>query len=71
MFHVKHPPMCPAAENVSRETVAKWKDSFCCRLEFTTESENETWNVLEYFYGSRTDLPYTEYTTGHEKRGVE
>ena len=37
----------------------------------TTESENETWNVLEYFYGSRTDLPYTEYTTGHEKRGVE
>lgn len=32
---------------------------------------NETWNVLEYFYGSRTDLPYTEYTTGHEKRGVE
>ena len=53
------------------KTVAKWKDSFCCRLEFTTESENETWNVLEYFYGSRTDLPYTEYTTGHEKRGVE
>ena len=44
---------------------------FLCRLEFTTESENETWNVLEYFYGSRTDLPYTEYTTGHEKRGVE
>lgn len=31
------------------KTVAKWKDSFCCRLEFTTESENETWNVLEYF----------------------
>ena len=40
-------------------------------LEFTTESENETWNVLEYFYESRMDLPYTEYTTGHEKRGVE
>lgn len=53
------------------KTAAKWKDSFCCRLEFTTESENETFNVLEYFYGSRTDLPYTEYTTGHEKRGVE
>ena len=53
------------------KTFAKWKDDFCCRLEFTTESENETWNVLEYFYGSGRELPYTEYTTGHEKRGVE
>ena len=53
------------------KTMTKWKDSFCCRLEFTTESENETWNVLEYFYGSSRELPYAEYTTGHEKRGVE
>lgn len=41
------------------------------RLDFTTENETETLEVLEYFAGTRKELPYGEYTTGHEKRGVE
>lgn len=34
-------------------------------------NETETLEVLEYFAGTRKELPYGEYTTGHEKRGVE
>lgn len=45
------------------------------RLDFTVESEQETAGVLDYFCriysGAEGTLPYKEYTTGHEKRGVE
>ena len=41
------------------------------RLDFTTETEEETLQILNYYGGARKELPYAEYTTGHEKRGVE
>ncbi len=45
------------------------------RLDFTAENERETAKVLDYFCriysGAEAALPYSEYTTGHEKRGVE
>lgn len=41
------------------------------RLDFTTETEEETFRILNYYGGARKELPYAEYTTGHEKRGVE
>lgn len=49
----------------------KWSGLVTGRLDFTTENETETLEVLEYFVGNRKELPYGEYTTGHEKRGVE
>ena len=49
----------------------KWQGRVTCRLDFTIENEKETFDVLEYFAGRRKDLPYAEYTTGHEKRGVD
>jgi len=49
------------------------------RLDFTIEKEKEVLEVLDFFGGllagefnSKGALPpYKEYTTGHEKRGVE
>ena len=45
------------------------------RLDFTTENAQETGKILEYFChiykGNEGNPPYKEYTTGHEKRGVE
>ncbi len=45
------------------------------RLVFTIESAEETKAVLNYYKlldeGKTTDLPFNEFTTGHEKRGVE
>ena len=49
----------------------KWDGLVTGRLDFTTENEKETREVLDYFAGVRSELPYAEYTTGHEKRGVE
>lgn len=49
----------------------KWRRLVTLRMDFTTETEDETFRVLEYFAGVRKELPYAEYTTGHEKRGVE
>ncbi len=59
--------------------VDKWKHRVDLRLDFTVESEQETIAVLKYFteiycrMGNPSDSkpPYKEYTTGHEKRGVE
>lgn len=58
--------------------LAKWKGQTDFRLEFGVETARETKEVLEYFLGLRQadyrDLgkpPYKDYTTGHEKRGVE
>jgi len=51
------------------------KTSFTKRLLFTTESQQETYTILNFFErvaaGEMPALPYKEYTTAHEKRGVE
>lgn len=53
----------------------KWRETVYCRLDFTVEDYNMSLAVMEYFLkainGENGNLPYTEYTTGHEKRGVE
>ncbi len=45
------------------------------RLDFTTENAQETKKILEYFCriygGAEENPPYKDYTTGHERRGVE
>lgn len=45
------------------------------RLTFTVESKRETYDILCFFEKLITDkaakLPYKDYTTGHENRGVE
>ena len=57
----------------------KWKGECGFRLDFTLEDKRETAEIIEYFYSAlcekginaaEKDLPFTEYTTGHEKRGV-
>ncbi|MCL2052719.1 MAG: U32 family peptidase [Lachnospiraceae bacterium] len=44
------------------------------RLDFTTETKDETSRILNYFTGiingKISELPYKDYTTGHIKRGV-
>ena len=53
----------------------KWKDSAAYRIDFTVEDYKMSLAIMEYFLevinGKNGNLPYTEYTTGHEKRGVE
>lgn len=56
----------------------KWLPCVNFRLDFTTETEQETREVLTYFkrlsepgFGESLKPPYRDYTTGHEKRGVE
>lgn len=45
------------------------------RLQFTVENREETGKILRFwnavFQGEKEQPPYAEYTTGHEKRGVE
>ena len=41
------------------------------RIQFTTESCGVTKAVLNYFVKGIGEFPIKEYTTGHEKRGVE
>jgi len=58
---------------------SKWMSTVDMRLDFTVENRKETKLVLDYFInlfenGNAADvkkLPFDEYTTGHEKRGVE
>ncbi len=59
---------------------SKWQSRAAMRLDFTIESKQETLEILDFFYelyqgtgavNGRYQLPYKEYTTGHEKRGVE
>ncbi len=56
-------------------TFDKWVDLTHCRLDFTVEDKEQTNQVLKYFtaftHGQHSELPFTEYTTGHDKRGVE
>ena len=49
----------------------KWQNRVTGRLDFSTETEAETLGVLDYFAGADNTLPFAEYTTGHEKRGVD
>ena len=53
----------------------KWYDSVMKRIAFTTESPEETGKILDFFasinQGYEVQPPYSEYTAGHEKRGVE
>ncbi|MCM1090472.1 MAG: U32 family peptidase [Butyrivibrio sp.] len=52
--------------------LSKWRETADFRIDFTIEDARETTRILQYFLsGAKGDLPYTEYTTGHEKRGVE
>lgn len=59
--------------------LTKWGDKTDFRINFTIEDENDTKEILKYFCGIQGDkgggmigeFPYKEYTTGHEKRGVE
>lgn len=52
-------------------------DTISLRLQFTMESKQECVAILDYFQKSCSinqeqylDLPYTEFTTGHEKKGA-
>ena len=47
-----------------------WSETTDIRLDFTIESGTETKEVLRAFL-AEGEIPYKEYTTGHEKRGVE
>jgi len=55
----------------------KWKNNTGLRMDFTIEDADEMTSILRCFldlleYGEkRGNLPFHEYTTGHEKRGVE
>jgi hypothetical protein len=59
--------------------LGKWKSDTDFRLDFTVENRQEVTKVLAFFeqlyhngYShAATEVPYCEYTTGHEKRGVE
>ncbi len=58
------------------QAVGNWKGEAALRLDFTVESGRETGEILAYFadlLSGKTSAPppYPEYTTGHEKRGVE
>ena len=57
--------------------ISKWQGQVGIRLDFTVEDKEETKKVLEFFQEVLSEVsgkrkpPYEEYTTGHEKRGVE
>lgn len=52
--------------------LSKWRDMVDFRLDLTVEDGQETARTLQYFMsGACGELPYEEYTTGHEKRGAE
>lgn len=59
--------------------LGRWSRLADLRLDFTVENAHETRSVIEYFAecivhsgkGKLPNPPYAEYTTGHEKRGVE
>lgn len=56
------------------EKMDGWRDETLLRLQFTLENSADTKELLRCFLekGGRTsDLPFRQYTTGHEKRGVQ
>lgn len=52
------------------QSMKKWRGQADIRLDFTIESGEETSRILKAF-AEQGEIPYNEYTTGHEKRGVE
>ena len=50
--------------------LTKWEKLARLRLDFTVEGREETARILDAFLGGSGNWP-REYTTGHEKRGVE
>ncbi len=56
-------------------TMDRWMNITHSRLDFTVEDYQKTGQILAYFAalteGRQPTLPFTEYTNGHEKRGVE
>ncbi len=51
--------------------MAKWRDRALLRLDFTVEDKGQTQEIIRFFLGEEDMPPYRDYTTGHEKRGVE
>ncbi len=59
--------------------LSKWKEQVDFRLDFSVENGQETKEIVEFFLnlwaigydGTTIKPPYKDYTTGHEKRGVE
>lgn len=53
----------------------KQETSYVKNITFTTENEKQTFDILTFFEkiskGSEVKFPLPEYTTAHEKRGVE
>ena len=50
--------------------LSKWKGRVDLRIDFTLESPEETKQLLDSFIKD-APFPEREYTSGHEKRGVE
>lgn len=48
----------------------QWKNTARLRLDFTVENPSEMWKILDIFISGK-EPDFGEYTTGHEKRGVE
>ena len=53
--------------------IGRWSDKTALRLDFTLETKKQTEEILLYFMTQHRNgkLPYHDYTTGHENRGVE
>ena len=53
----------------------KWYEKVSKRISFTTESAVEVKQILDFFadidQGRSVPPPFSEYTSGHEKRGAE
>ncbi len=52
------------------QSVPKWKECVDLRMDFTLEPADEVKALLDSFLKG-APFPLKEYTTGHEKRGVE
>ncbi|MBO4981222.1 MAG: U32 family peptidase [Lachnospiraceae bacterium] len=50
---------------------SKWEGKVWPRIDLTVEDGKETRKVLDFFLNGGNKPPFQEYTTGHEKRGVE
>lgn len=56
------------------EKTDTWRNETLLRLQFTLENASETNELLHWFLkrgGRASDMPFRQYTTGHEKRGVQ
>ena len=51
--------------------LSKWKAGVTYKLDFTIESADETREIILFYTGQKSERPFADYTTGHEKRGVE